>query len=173
MTTCTPPPAPLAAIVRQATALVSARVAPVGMPTICLDDTVPAGSGMSTPGVVSFAAADAAIYGRPPATWPPDRPVAVLHEVLHQIGMANGLTGAATEMYEEEGLAEAIAQDLRPVWLRSIRGRDAAVPIAYPPQVAAVRAASVAATGKAWSSPAAKAWRYSVIATPPAARPAI
>lgn len=169
---CTPPPAPLTAIVQQATALVSARVAPVGMPTICMDPSVPAGAGMSTPGVISFAAADAAIYGQAPATWPPDRPVAIIHEVLHQVSMANGLSGS-DNMAEEEGLAEAVSQDLRPVWLRSIRGRDAAVPVAYRPQVAAVRAASAAATGRVWSSPAAKAWRYKVMATPPAQRPAI
>lgn len=152
--------------------MVSLRVAPVAAPRVCLDDSLPAGSGMSMPGVVSFAAADAAVFGQAPATWPVDRPVVVLHEVLHQIGMANGLEGGA-QMPLEEGLAEAVSHDLRPAWLRAVRGRDAAVPLAYRTEVAQVRQMSARATRRPWTSAAARAWRSTIIATPPAERPAM
>lgn len=152
--------------------MVSARVAPVSMPRVCLDPSVPAGSGMSTPGVVSLAFADAAVFDQPPASWPADRAVVVLHEVLHQIGMANGLQGG-DQMAMEEGLAEAVTQDLRPAWLRAVRGRDVAVPLAYRAEVAQVRVMSARATRRTWTSPAARAWRSTIIATPPAERPAM
>ena len=153
-------------MVREATALVSSRVAPIPVPDACLAPDIPAGSGMATPGAVWFSTRDAEVFARPPRQWPPDRHVSMLHEVLHQVGMARGLEGG-DDMPAEEGSAEAVAHDLRPAWLRKVMGRDQPVPVAYPGWVASVRRASAAATGAAWTSPAARAWRARLLATPP------
>jgi len=170
MPACLPAPPPLAALVRDATALVSNRVAPIAVPTACLAGDVPAGSGMAVPGTVYFATADAATFARPLRSWPADRVVVVLHEVLHQVGMANDLEGG-DEMPTEEGAVEAVTHDLRPVLLRRHIGRDVNVPVAYRSWVSAVRTASARATGTRWTTAAARAWRARLVATPPAARP--
>ena len=149
--------------------LVSSRVAPIAVPGACLVTDVPAGSGMATPGTVYFSAADAARFSGPLRTWPADRLVVVLHEVLHQVGMANDLHGG-DEMSTEEGAVEAVTHDLRPTLLRRVRGRDVNVPVAYRAWVTSVRNASARATGTRWTSPAARAWRARLVATPPAAR---
>lgn len=169
MPACTPPPPPLAAIVRDATALVSARVAPIAVPSVCLSPEVPAGSGMAMPGAVWMSAADQAIFSRPQAQWPPDRLVSVLHEVLHQVGMDRGLEDGG-EMHIEEGVVEAVTHDLRPAWLARTTGRDLAVPVAYPQWVASVRRASARATGRPWKSAAARHWRARLVAIAPAER---
>ncbi len=169
MPACTPPPPPVHAIVRQATALVSARVAPIAVPTACLSAEVPAGSGMATPGVVWLPAADAAMFARPARQWSADRLTALLHEVLHQVGMDRGLEDGG-QMAIEEGAVEAVTHDLRPAWLKRTRGRDAAVPVAYPQWVATVRRASTVATTRPWKSAAARKWRALLVATPPLQR---
>lgn len=169
MPACTPPPPPLAAIVREATVLVNSRIAAIPTPSVCLAGDVPAGSGMATPGTVWFAASDATVFSRPASDWPADRHVAVLHEVLHQVSMARGLDGAG-DMALEEGSVEAVAQDLRPVWLRRLIGHDASVAIAYRGWVSTVRLRSAAATGSPWKSVAAKRWRANLLATAPADR---
>lgn len=171
MPACTPPPPPLAAVVAQAAAFVRARVAPIATPTTCLAGDVPAGSGMATPGAIWMSSSDATIFSRPARQWPPDRHIAVLHEVLHQVSMERGLE-AEGDMATEEGAVEAVTHDFKPVWLRQMTGRDAAVAIAYPGWVSAVRRASAAATGSAWKSAAARAWRIQLVATPPAGRQA-
>jgi len=155
--------------VREATVLVRSRVAPIAVPRACLVKDVPAGSGMATPGTVYFSAADAAIFATPLRRWPADRLVVVLHEVLHQVGMANDLKGG-DEMSTEEGAVEAVTHDLRPALLRRLQGRDVNVPVAYRSWVTSVRNASARATGTRWTSPAARAWRARLVATPPAAR---
>lgn len=172
MSACAPPPPPLTALVQQAAATVSSRVAPVAIPRVCLDSSLPAGSGMSTPGVASFAQADTAMFQQPVATWSPDRCMVVLHEVLHQVGMANGLQGG-DQMPMEEGLDEAVSQDLRPAWLRAVQGHDTIVGLAYRPEVSRVRILSARATHRPWTSSAARHWRISIIAMPPAERPAM
>lgn len=169
MPACTPPPPPLAAVVRDATAIVSSRVAPISSPTVCLSREVPAGSGLATPGTVWFAQSDATVFSRPARDWPADRHVAVLHEVLHQVSMARGLDGSG-DMALEEGSVEAVTQDLRPALLRRTIGRDAPVAIAYPGYVATVRRSSAAATSSPWKSAAARRWRAQLLATPPADR---
>lgn len=156
-------------MVREATALVRSRVAPIPVPDACMSPDIAPGSGMATPGAVWFSTADADVFARPPRQWPPDRHVSMLHEVLHQVGMARGLEGG-DDMATEEGSAEAVAHDLRPAWLRRVMGRDQAVPVAYPAWVASVRRASAAATGSRWTSPAARAWRAQLLATPPLER---
>ncbi|MBL6633187.1 MAG: hypothetical protein ISP32_02195 [Thermoleophilia bacterium] len=169
MPACTPPPPPVHAIVRQATALVSARVAPIATPTACMSSDIPAGSGMATPGVVWLPAADAAMLARPPRQWSPDRLTALLHEVLHQVGMERGLEEGG-HMSVEEGAVEAVTHDLRPAWLKRIMGRNRAVAVAYPQWVASVRRASAVATQRPWKSSAARAWRARLVATPPLQR---
>ena len=169
MPACTPPPPPLAAVVREATALVSARVAPIAVPTTCLAGDVPGGSGMATPGTVWFAQSDATVFSQPARTWPADRHIAVLHEVLHQVSMARGLEGDG-DMALEEGSVEAVAHDLRSLWLKRMIGRDASVAVAYPGFVATVRRSSAVATASPWKSAAAKRWRAQLLATPPASR---
>jgi hypothetical protein len=169
MPACTPPPPPVHAIVREATALVSARVAPIALPTACMSPEVPAGSGMATPGVVWLPAADAAMFARPARQWSPDRLTALLHEVLHQVGMERGLEEGG-HMSVEEGAVEAVTHDLRPGWLARITGRDVAVPVAYPQWVASVRRASAVATKRPWKSAAARQWRARLVATPPLQR---
>lgn len=172
MHACLPPPSPLAGVVRRATALVSSRVMPIALPDVCLEASVPAGSGMATPGTVWFAKADAAIFSQPVRRWPADRVFVVLHEALHQVGMSNGLEGG-DQMEEEDALSEAVAQDLRPVWLRREIGRDVPVSIAYRDLVARARMTSARAVGRPWPSPQARAWRIRALATPPAERPPI
>ena len=169
---CTPPPPPLAAIVRQATQLVSSRVAAIPTPRACLTDEVPRGSGMATPGVVWFSAADQTVFAQPARRWPADRPVVVLHEVLHQVAMVNGLE-ADVDMSAEEGLVEAVTHDLKRQWLRQVRGRDGRVAIAYRGWVTSVRRASAAATGTRWTSRDARIWRARMVGTPPASRQVI
>lgn len=169
MPACTPPPPPLAAVVREATALVSSRVAPVAVPGVCLAGDVPSGSGMATPGTVWFAQSDATVFSHRARSWPADRHVAVLHEVLHQVSMARGLDGDG-DMAIEEGSVEAVAHDLRPAWLKRMIGRDASVAVAYPGFVATVRRSSAAATSTPWKSAAARRWRAQLLATPPASR---
>jgi hypothetical protein len=169
---CTPPPPPLAAIVRQATQLVSSRVAPIPTPRACLTDEVAPGSGMATPGVVWFSAADDTVFRQSARRWPADRPVVVLHEVLHQVAMANGLEGDV-DMAAEEGLVEAVTHDLKRQWLRRVRGRDGRVAIAYRGWVTSVRRASAAATASRWTSRDARVWRAQMVGTPPTARQAI
>jgi hypothetical protein len=148
---------------------VSARVAPIDIPTVCLAGDVPAGSGMATPGTVWFAASDATVFSRPTRSWPADRHAAVLHEVLHQVSMARGLDGDG-DMAVEEGAVEAVTHDLRPTWLKRMIGRDASVAVAYPGFVATVRRKSATATGSPWKSTAAARWRAQLLATPPANR---
>lgn len=169
MIACTPPPPPLASVVRQATAVVNERIAPLDAPAVCLAGDVPRGSGMATPGTVWFSSADAATFARPARTWPADRPMVVLHEVLHQVAMRQGLEDGP-DMATEEGVVEAVTHDLRPVWLKRVRGQAVPVPVAYPQWVATVRRASARATSAPWTSPAARAWRARVLATPPAQR---
>ena len=156
-------------MVHASAALVSSRIAPIQPPEVCLAPDIPPGSGMATPGTVWFSTQDAAIFGRSPQEWPPDRHVSMLHEVLHQVGMSRGLEGG-DDMAAEEGSVEAVAHDLRPAWLRKVMGRDRPVPAAYPAWVASVRRASAAATGTRWTSPAARAWRAQLVATPPLQR---
>ena len=127
---------------------------------------------MATPGTVWFARDDIAIFSRSARRWPADRVFVVLHEALHQVGMSNGLEGG-DQMDEEDGLSEAVAQDLRPVWLRREIGRDVPVGIAYRALVARARIASARAVGRPWPSPQARAWRIKALATPPAERPPI
>ena len=169
MASCTPAPPPLAAIVREATALVSTRIAPIAAPDACLAPDIPAGAGMATPGAVWFSTDDAAQFARPPRQWAPDRHVSVLHEVLHQVGMERGLEGG-DDMSTEEGSVEAVAHDLKTPWLKRVMGRDHPVRVAYPQWVASVRQASAASTGTPWTSAAARAWRVQLLATPPPER---
>lgn len=169
-TRCLPArPAPLAALVREATVLVSQRVSPIAQPGVCLAQDVPAGSGMAVPGTVYFAAADSATFAAAIRNWPADRAVVVLHEVLHQVGMANDLAGG-DEMVTEEGAVEAVTHDLRPALLRRVIGRDVSVPVAYRSWVSSVRRASAKATGTRRTSIAARSWRAQLVATPPTAR---
>lgn len=169
MPACTPPPPPLAAVVREATAIVGSRIAPIATPATCLAGDVPGGSGMATPGTVWFAQSDATVFSQPARNWPADRHVAVLHEVLHQVSMARGLEGDG-DMALEEGSVEAVTHDLRPIWLKRMIGRDASVAVAYPGFVATVRRSSAVATATPWKSAAAKRWRAQLLATPPANR---
>lgn len=169
MPACTPPPPPVHAIVREATALVSARVAPIATPTACMSSDIPAGSGMATPGVVWLPTADAAMLARPPRQWSPDRLTALLHEVLHQVGMERGLEEGG-HMSVEEGAVEAVTHDLRPALMRRIGRPDAQVAVAYHRWVASVRTASARATGSSWTSSRARAWRATLLATPPRER---
>ena len=169
MFSCTPAPPPLDAMVREATALVSSRIAPVPVPEVCLTSDVPAGSGMATPGTVWFSSRDAGVFAKPPNQWPPDRHVSMLHEVLHQVGMERGLEGG-DDMPAEEGSVEAVAHDLKPAWLKRVMGRDRPVAVAYPGWVASVRRASATATRSTWGSAAARAWRAQLLATPPLQR---
>lgn len=147
----------------------SARIAPIAVPTTCLAGDVPGGSGMATPGTVWFAESDATVFSQPARSWPADRHVAVLHEVLHQVSMSRGLD-ADGDMAIEEGSVEAVAHDLRPAWLKRMIGRDASVAVAYPGFVATVRRSSAAATATPWKSAAARRWRAQLLATPPADR---
>lgn len=137
-----------------------------------MSDQIPAGSGMATPGVVWLPAADTAVYSVSPRQMAPDRLVAVLHEVLHQVGFANELAGG-DEMTTEEGVVEAVTQDLRPVWLKRITRRDRAVPVAYGSWVSSVRTNSARATRTKWTSKQAARWRIQLLATPPAQRAAL
>lgn len=73
-------------------------------------------------------------------------------------------------MSVEEGAVEAVTHDLRPAWLKRVRGRDAAVPVAYPQWVASVRRASAVATKRPWKSSRARLWRARLVATPPLQR---
>ena len=156
-------------MVRDATALVSYRIAPIPTPEACLAPDIPRGSGMATPGTVWFSTDDAALFARPARQWTPDRHVSVLHEVLHQVGMERGLEGG-DDMPTEEGTVEAVAHDLRPAWLKRVMGRDYVVRVAYPQWVASVRRASAASTRSPWTSPVARAWRAQLLATPPPER---
>lgn len=145
---------------------------PIAVPDACLAADIPPGSGMATPGTVWFSRADAAVLNRPVRRWPADRAFVVLHEVLHQVGMSNGLE-AGEQMEEEDGLSEAVAQDLRPVWLTRELGRDVPVAIAYRSLVARARITSARAVGRPWPSAQARAWRIEALRTPPAERPPI
>lgn len=172
MPACIPPPTPLVTVVQRAAQLVSARVTPLAVPDTCLASDVPAGSGMATPGTVWFARADAPLFSTPVRRWSADRVFVVLHEALHQVGMANGLEGG-DQMEEEDGLTESVAQDLRAVWLRREIGRDVPVAIAYRDLVRRARLTSARAVGRPWTSPQARAWRITALATRPSERPPI
>ncbi len=137
-----------------------------------MSDQIPAGSGMATPGVVWLPAPDTRAYSAQPRRMAPDRLVAVLHEVLHQVGFANDLAGG-DEMTTEEGVVEAVTQDLRPVWLKRITRRDRTVPVAYGSWVSSVRKQSARATRTKWTSKKAARWRVRLLATPPAQRAAL
>lgn len=172
MLACLPAPAPLVSTVGRAVAFISKRVAPVAMPQVCLDADAPPGSGLCTVGQVIFPATDASIFEGAATTWAPDRLFIVMHEVIHQIAMNNGLQ-AGLQLRVEEGVSEAVAQDLKTEWMRLVRGRDAAVGLAYRDRVVRVRLASATATHTKWTSRAARRWRFALEATPPASRPPI
>jgi len=160
---------PFAAVSVQAAQLVRRHVAQIPDIQVCLAPEVSRGSGQAMPGTVWLAEDDRAIYAAPAAIWPADRNVALLHEMLHQVALGQGLQ--AEQLPDEEGLVEAVTHDLRPRWLRMQTGRDQRVTIAYRSHVTAVRRASAQATEARWTSSVARAWRIRTLATPPGARP--
>jgi hypothetical protein len=126
-------------------------------------------AGMATAGVIYLDREESPYYRAPVAYWSYDIAETLLHEVIHQVGLSKG--GIPVDlMWIEEGVTEAVASDLMPVFLRRLGALQNRGEVTYPTYVRAVRRASLVATGQPWLSPAARRWRISLLRTNPAER---
>lgn len=98
----------------------------------------------------------------------------ILHEMLHQIGLRSGYyedigaenAGDETLRWWEEGITEAVAQDLLPSIARDLYGQrlHRSTETSYEARVRSVRQLSVFATSSGtWNAARATAWRAKLI----------
>lgn len=96
-------------------------------------------------------------------TPPPNALGSALHELLHQGFRSRWDQASPAERALEEGVVEAVAQDLMPAAARRFRLPAAAPGVVYPDRVRWVREASARATGRPWASYQARVWRRNLL----------